>query len=99
MPGRTVICPDCFQERAHYARGMCRRCYDRSRYPYLATGAGRGGRGVAKSEAALESRIEEFAKLLRQGLSIRKAAARVGIADRTGDRYAARLKLLEDQLG
>lgn len=96
MPGRIVVCVGCRQERIHHAKGKCRPCYHRGQYPYRSTGSGRGGRGVAKSDEAFGSRLEEFAALRRGGLSIRKAAARIGVADRTGDRYAARLKLWED---
>jgi len=31
MP-KKIICPECGQEKPHYARGLCRRCYDKLRH-------------------------------------------------------------------
>jgi len=31
MP-KKIICPECGQEKPHYARGLCRSCYDRLRH-------------------------------------------------------------------
>jgi hypothetical protein len=59
---------------------------------YRATGTGPGGRGVPKDAVVVAGRIEDYAELRGRGLTVAQAAERLGISDRTGTRYEARLR-------
>lgn len=57
------------------------------------TGTGRGGRGTAKTAAAVSARVEDYLELTRRhGLTRIEAACRMGITYRTATRYEAILR-------
>lgn len=94
MPRRGPIrtCTRCQRPRVHCAHGLCRTCYHNGRHPYIPTGTGPGGRGVPKTLDDIAGRVADFQILRDRGLSIKAAAAQLGISERTGDRYATRLR-------
>jgi hypothetical protein len=71
---------------------MCGVCRRNSSRVYVSTGTGPGGRGVAKSTDVIAGRVRDYAEFRRLGYSVQRAAARLGVADRTGWRYEARLR-------
>ncbi|TDD45415.1 XRE family transcriptional regulator [Nonomuraea terrae] len=83
-----VLCADCGQLSSHGGRHLCFTCYARNdyygtldQYPPLRTWL---------STAA---RVEDYAELRRQQyMSLRDAAARLGVSERTAWRYEAKLR-------
>lgn len=91
------LCRRCKRIRPYRGKGLCESCGGRR--PYVPTGVGRGAPGVARTRQDVEGRLAEFAELRaqrdatgRRVYSIAAAARRIGVSDRTGERYSARLR-------
>lgn len=82
-----VLCVCCGGLGRHSGRRLCKTCYSRhhlartlDRHPVL---------GYALPKLW---RVESYAELRGRGLSVRDAAERLGVSDRTGTRYEVQLK-------
>lgn len=84
-------CLRCHRNRHHMAKGLCDSCYKNSTRVY----APAGDNHRPRTQAEVASRVEEFALLVGYGYTVRDASARMGINERTGHRYAARLRQLQ----
>ncbi|MFB4276073.1 hypothetical protein ACBJ59_12315 [Nonomuraea sp. MTCD27] len=83
----TVECACCGSAGLHDGRSLCHSCY----HWHHANGT-LGKYPPLRTWLATLARIEDFAELRRGGLSVRAAAARVGVTKRSGERYERRLK-------
>jgi hypothetical protein len=86
------FCLDCHGYLWHHAHGLCDSCYKRVHCPYEPTGTGPGGRGVEKSPDIIDQRLDDFFRHWRVGRTVKEASRLVGVSDRTGHRYVARLR-------
>lgn len=91
---KNITCTDCNEEKLHFGRGLCGRCYDRHQ---------RGGTLIDFPLAGYpaEELLTEWEILRSEGHSVRQAAERLGMkyatfdkalqrAQRRGDPRAAR---------
>ena len=98
-----VPCANCPRVDVNNGRGLCRRCYTRSyRAGHPATvpppidEATRNARAQQAIAERRQARIEDYTELRDWGLSVRDAAARVGVTYGTGLQYeAARRRITE----
>ena len=81
-----ILCACCHNFGTHKARNLCTHCYDRHEnagtlhhHPPL------------RAWVATRGRVDDYAHL-RRALTIQDAAARLGVAKRTAERYEARLR-------
>lgn len=87
MIGAEVICACCGELGEHNGRNLRKECYDRHyhagtlhQFPKVSTWIPTLGR------------LDDFAELRGRGMSVKKAAAKLGMSSRSGWRYEARLK-------
>lgn len=85
--GKAIICANCEQPGIHDGHDWCRRCARRWR---------RAGRPADGPPPYRTRRWDEYAELTREmGHTLRQAAERMGITERTAWRYEARLRATE----
>ena len=84
MTARIIECDSCGEEKPHQAHGWCDPCW--KRWIYF-------GRPDSGPPPRRTGRWEEYAELTREhGYSLKNAAARMGISERTAQRHEARLR-------
>lgn len=85
MNGRRIIeCDSCGEEKTHQAYGWCKACWGRW---------DRAGRPAAGPPPSSYGRYDEYFELTRdQQYTLKNAAARMGVCERTAQRYEAHLR-------
>ena len=79
---RVAECASCERVRPLISRGLCDTC--RARHQENGT---IGEYGYVKAD-----RMADFARLRSSGYGVGEAARRIGVSERTGERYEAELK-------
>lgn len=85
MSGRRIIeCDSCGEEKTHQAYGWCKACWGRW---------DRAGRPAAGPPPSSYGRYEEYYELTREHhYTLKNAAARMAVCERTAQRYEAHLR-------
>lgn len=100
QPRRIVECVCCGTEGPHIGRGLIQLCHNRHAlagtlelFPLNPESAREAAaRGHETVHYAYQARLEDYAELLSWGESPKKAAARVGISERTARKYDKQLR-------
>jgi hypothetical protein len=84
MNRRIITCDRCGYNKPHHARGWCHACWDRW---------DRAGQPPEGPPPRRTGRYGEYFELTREHhYSLKNAAARMGVSERTAQRYETRLK-------